>query len=164
MTVTTTRIPCVQRKIEGLWLKSRGLTHADIAELADVSPRSVQRYLDEFEQGGLDRVRRLNWQGKACALDEHQPSLDLKQAKFPSPQGIYLLVYDDVSSLSCRPDGQFLLDSILSWSRSTLLPAQRLWMPTRIGASRLRLQKNMPQHRNLERTPTHPRCRTGRPT
>jgi len=68
--------PRVQRKMEVLWLKSRGLTHADIAELADVSPRSVQRYLDEFEQGGLDRVRRLNWQGKACALDEHQPSLE----------------------------------------------------------------------------------------
>ena len=68
--------PRVQRKMEVLWLKSRGLTHADIAELADVSPRSVQRYLDEFEQGGLDRVRHLNWQGKPCALDEHQPSLE----------------------------------------------------------------------------------------
>jgi transposase len=68
--------PRVQRKMEVLWLKSRGLTPADIAELADVSPRSVQRYLDEFEQGGLDRVRHLNWQGKACALDEHQPSLE----------------------------------------------------------------------------------------
>jgi transposase len=68
--------PRVQRKMEVLWLKSRGLTHADIAELADVSPRSVQRYLDEFAQGGLDRVRRLNWQGQTCALDEHQPSLE----------------------------------------------------------------------------------------
>jgi hypothetical protein len=62
--------------MEVLWLKSRGLPHAAIAELADVSPRSVQHYLDEFEQGGLDRVRRLNWQGKACELDEHQPCLE----------------------------------------------------------------------------------------
>ncbi len=68
--------PRVQRKMEVLWLKSRGLTHADIAALADVSPRSVQRYLDEFEQGGLDRVRRLGWQGKHCELDEHQASLE----------------------------------------------------------------------------------------
>jgi transposase len=68
--------PRVQRKMEVLWLKSQGLTHADIAELADVSPRSVQRYLDEFEQGGLGRVRQLNWQGKACELDEHQQSLE----------------------------------------------------------------------------------------
>jgi transposase len=68
--------PRVQRKMEVLWLKSRGLTHADIAELADVSPRSVQRYLDEFLEGGLDKVRRLGWQGKHCELDEHRGCLE----------------------------------------------------------------------------------------
>ena len=68
--------PRVQRKMEVLWLKSRGLTHTDIAPLADVSPRSVQRYLDEFQQGGLQRVRRLGWQGKTCALDEHHACLE----------------------------------------------------------------------------------------
>jgi transposase len=68
--------PRVQRKMEVLWLKSRGLTHADIAACADVSPRSVQRYLDEFLAGGLPRLRQLNWQGKTCALDEHQQSLE----------------------------------------------------------------------------------------
>jgi transposase len=68
--------PRVQRKMEVLWLKSQGLTHAEIAGLADVSPRSVQRYLDEFEQGGLQRIRRLGWQGKHCALDGHRQSLE----------------------------------------------------------------------------------------
>jgi transposase len=68
--------PRVQRKMEVLWLKSRGLTHADIAVCADVSPRSVQRYLDEFEQGGLERVRCLAWQGKPCELDAHRQSLE----------------------------------------------------------------------------------------
>jgi len=68
--------PRVKRKMEVLWLKSRGLTHADIAACADVSPRSVQRYLDEFLAGGLPRLRQLNWQGKTCALDEHQQSLE----------------------------------------------------------------------------------------
>jgi hypothetical protein len=32
--------------------------------------------------------------------------LGLKQAKIPSPQGIYLLVDDDVSSLSCPQRGR----------------------------------------------------------
>ena len=63
--------PRVQQKMEVLWLKSKGLTHADIADLAGVSPRSVQRYLDEFNQGGLDLLRRLPWQGKRGELDEH---------------------------------------------------------------------------------------------
>lgn len=68
--------PHVQRKMEVLWLKSQGLTHADIASLADVSPRSVQRYLDEFEQGGLERIRRLNWKGARDELGDHQQSLE----------------------------------------------------------------------------------------
>ncbi len=66
--------PRVQRKMEVLWLKHQGLTHAQIAILADVAPRSVQRYLDEFEQGGLEQVRRVPWQGKRGELDEHQGS------------------------------------------------------------------------------------------
>ena len=68
--------PRVQRKMEVPWLKSRGLTHAEIAEFADVSPRSVQRYRDEFEQGGLKRIRCLDWQGKHCELDDHQQFLE----------------------------------------------------------------------------------------
>ncbi len=68
--------PRVQRKMEVLWLKSQRLTHADIAQLADVAPRSVQRYLDEFAEGGLDRIRRLNWPGKPGALDAHRDSLE----------------------------------------------------------------------------------------
>ena len=68
--------PRVQRKMEVRWLKSQGLIHDVIAQLADVSPRSVQRYLDEFEQGGLEPIRCLNWRGKHGELDEHQQSLE----------------------------------------------------------------------------------------
>ncbi len=68
--------PRVQQKMEVLWLKSQGCTHADIATLAGVCRRSVQRYLDEFLDGGLERVRRLAWQGKANELADHQASLE----------------------------------------------------------------------------------------
>jgi len=68
--------PHVQRKMEVLWLKSQGLTHAQIAKLADSSPRSVQRYLDQFQQGGLDQVRRRNWKGKRNELSQHRDSLE----------------------------------------------------------------------------------------
>jgi transposase len=68
--------PRVQQKLEVLWLKSQGLTHEEIARLADVSRRSVQRYLDEFADGGLERVRRLPWKGKANELAAHQGSLE----------------------------------------------------------------------------------------
>lgn len=68
--------PRVQQKMEVLWLKSKGFTHAEIAELADVSRRTVQRYLDEYLAGGLERLRRLPWRGPAGALDAHQAALE----------------------------------------------------------------------------------------
>jgi transposase len=68
--------PRVQQKMTVLWLKSQGLTHVEIARLADVSRRSVQRYLDEFAAGGLEQVRRLPWQGKPNELTAHQASLE----------------------------------------------------------------------------------------
>ena len=68
--------PRVQQKMEVLWLKSQGCTHEDIARLADVSRRSVQRYLDEFAEGGLDRLRCLPWKGKPNELAAHHASLE----------------------------------------------------------------------------------------
>jgi len=67
--------PRVQQKMEVLWLKSQGLTHQDIARLAGLSRRSVQRYLDEFADGGLSRIRRLPWKGQANELAAHHISL-----------------------------------------------------------------------------------------
>jgi transposase len=68
--------PRVQQKMEVLWLKSQGFTHEDIARLAAVSRRTVQRYLDAFAAGGLQRLRRLPWKGKANELTAHQASLE----------------------------------------------------------------------------------------
>ena len=75
--------PRVQRKMEVLWLKSQSLTHADIADLAGVSRRSVQRYLDEFAQSGLDGIRRIPWQGQRAELDDHRASLEDHFLQYP---------------------------------------------------------------------------------
>src|SRR4051794_3273010 len=67
--------PRVQRKMEVLWLKSHGLGHDDIATYADVSRRTVQRYLDEYLEGGLPRLRRCPGHHPPSALVEHEASL-----------------------------------------------------------------------------------------
>jgi len=68
--------PHVQRKMEVLWLKSHDFPHPQIAKLAGVSLRTVQRYLDEYAEGGLPRVRRCNWHGPHSALEDHEQSLE----------------------------------------------------------------------------------------
>jgi transposase len=66
----------VQQKMNVLWLKSRGLTHDRIADLADTSVRTVQRVLTEFLEGGLDAVRATRWEGKRAELDDHAAALE----------------------------------------------------------------------------------------
>ena len=68
--------PRVQRKMEVLWLKSHGLPHRQVADLAGVSPRTVQRYLDEYLEGGLPRLRQCRWHRPEGALAEHSASLE----------------------------------------------------------------------------------------
>jgi transposase len=68
--------PRVQRKLEVLWLKSHGLSHDQIAAYADVSRRTVQRYLDEYLDGGLERLRRCCWHAPQSDLSEHRISLE----------------------------------------------------------------------------------------
>jgi transposase len=67
--------PHVQRKMEVLWLKSHALPHHQIATLAGVSLRTVQRYLHEFQEGGLKQVRRCNWHGPKTMLLLHEQSI-----------------------------------------------------------------------------------------
>jgi transposase len=76
--------PRVQRKMEVLWLKSHGLGHDDIATYADVSRRTVQRYLDEYRKGGLLGLRCGRWHQPRSALAEHLGSLEEFFAKNPA--------------------------------------------------------------------------------
>jgi transposase len=75
--------PRVQRKMEVLWLKSHGLGHDDIAVLADVSRRTVQRYLDQYLEGGLPRLRQHRWHQPRSALAEPEDSLQEYFLKHP---------------------------------------------------------------------------------
>src|SRR5512135_165564 len=75
--------PRVQRQREVLWLKSHGLPHDQIAAYADVSRRSVQRYLDKYLEGGLPHLRRCRWHHPQNALAEHESSLEEYFLKHP---------------------------------------------------------------------------------
>ena len=67
--------PRIQVKMEVLWLKSCDLDHAQIAGLAGVSTRTVQRYLNEYQQGGVERLKQDRYVGPTSALEQHVVSL-----------------------------------------------------------------------------------------
>src|SRR3954468_3971518 len=68
--------PRVQRKLEVIRLKSHGLAHDRIAAYSDVSRRTAQRYLDEYLEGGLQRLCRGRRPQPRSAPIEHEVSLE----------------------------------------------------------------------------------------
>lgn len=75
--------PRVQQRMEIVLLKSKGETHARIAELAGTSRRTVQRVLDVFEKENLDGLRKFHWHGQTSALTPHQESLEAEFRERP---------------------------------------------------------------------------------
>ena len=53
--------PRVQRKMEALWLKSQGLPHHQIAALSGISPNTLRAYLRQYQAGGIEALKQLNY-------------------------------------------------------------------------------------------------------
>jgi transposase len=68
--------PFVQRKMETLWLKSRGLPHHMIADLAGVTENTVRAYLYEFMEGGIEALKRIPFHRPTSELAEHQSTIE----------------------------------------------------------------------------------------
>jgi transposase len=67
--------PKVQKKFEVLWLKSQDLSHETIAQLSGVCSRTVQRYLNEYLEGGCERLQQNNYTGSPSELNQHTETL-----------------------------------------------------------------------------------------
>jgi transposase len=67
--------PLVQRKMEVLWLVSQGLSREEVARLAGVSSKTVRRYVQQFQRGGLEALKRNGYQGAPNALEPHRETL-----------------------------------------------------------------------------------------
>jgi DNA-binding CsgD family transcriptional regulator len=68
--------PCVQRKMEALYLKSQGLSHAEICRLTRISGNTLRSYLRDYQAGGLEQLKALNFYRPHSALTAHRESLE----------------------------------------------------------------------------------------
>ena len=68
-------IPLVRRRMEVLWLKSQGLPHALIAQLAGVSKNTMRAYFRLYEEGGLEKLKAVNFYRPESELCQHLDTL-----------------------------------------------------------------------------------------
>lgn len=81
----------VRRRMQALLLKSEGLGHGQIGHILGVSQPTLRTYFDLYEQGGVEALKQLNYQGQANLLLERkaeiiealeaEPPATLKQAQ-----------------------------------------------------------------------------------
>jgi transposase len=69
-------VPLVQRRMEVLWLKSHDLPHALIAKLAGVSENTIREYFQLFIEGGVDKLKEVDFYRPESDLVRHTTSLE----------------------------------------------------------------------------------------
>ena len=75
--------PRVQRKMEALWLKSQGVGHKEIGRLSGVSATTLTRYLREYEEGGLEKLREVRFYRPASEMKAYETTLEAHFREHP---------------------------------------------------------------------------------
>lgn len=75
--------PRVQVKMEALLLKSQKLPHKQICALVGISGNTLRTYLHDYQAGGLERLKQLNFYQPQSALQAHADSLEEHFKKHP---------------------------------------------------------------------------------
>ena len=83
--------PRIQRKAEVLWLKYKGLNHSQIADITEICQNTMLKYLKEFQEGRLEKIKEINFYAPSSDMTEYKgtienyfktnPPINLKQAQ-----------------------------------------------------------------------------------
>jgi len=57
-------------------LKAHGLPHAQIAELVGITENTLREYFELYQQGGIEKLKELNYYRPESELKEHVTSLE----------------------------------------------------------------------------------------
>src|SRR3954452_10748070 len=68
--------PRVQEKMEAVYLKSQGLLHKEICRLTRISENTLRSYLRQFQEGGIERLKRLDFAKPTSEMAEHREALE----------------------------------------------------------------------------------------
>jgi transposase len=68
--------PRVQEKMEAVYLRSQGLLHKEICRLSRISENTLRSYLRQFQEGGVERLKRLDFAKPTSELADYRQELE----------------------------------------------------------------------------------------
>jgi transposase len=75
--------PRVREKMEVVYLKSQGLLHKEICRLSRIPENTLRSYLRQFQDGGIERLKRLDLARPRSELSDHRETLEDYSRKNP---------------------------------------------------------------------------------
>ena len=75
--------PHIRRKMEALFLKSQQLPHCLICRLSGICGNTLRSYLQEYQEGGLEKLTALPFYRPASELDGHRELVQAELALHP---------------------------------------------------------------------------------
>ena len=62
--------------MEVLYLKSRKLSHQEIRRLCQISKTTLVRYIRQYQQGGIEELKQLNYRGSPNQLNDQVQTIE----------------------------------------------------------------------------------------
>jgi len=67
--------PFVRKKMEAVYLKAQGLSQEEICRLVQISPNTLRSYLKDFIDGGIDKLKEINFASPKSELNSFQDEI-----------------------------------------------------------------------------------------
>lgn len=75
----------VRRRIEAVYLKAMGYPHQEIGQIVGISQKTLRKYLNLYQGGRLEAVRKRNIYRRPSGLEPHRAELIAEFEARPAP-------------------------------------------------------------------------------
>ena len=119
--------PRVQRKMEALLLKARGLPHHQIARCVGICENTLRSYLEQYQTGGIEALKRVQFHQPTSELENYHDTLEASFREHPAttiPEAVKRI--EDLTGLKRSPTqvGIFLKKLGLKRLKTSAIPAK----------------------------------------
>jgi transposase len=119
--------PRVQRKMEALLLKVKGLPHHQIASCVGVCENTVRSYFQQYQSGGIEALKRLEFRRPESRLEAYHDTIEAYFREHPAttiPQAVQCI--EELTGIKRSPTqvGVFLKKLGLKRLKTSAIPAK----------------------------------------
>jgi transposase len=119
--------PRVQRKMEALLLKAKGLPHRQIASCVGVCENTRRSYFRQYQSGGIEALKRLEFRRPTSDLEAYHDTIEASFQQHPAttiPQAVERI--EELTGIKRSPTqvGVFLKKLGLKRLKTSAIPAK----------------------------------------